>query len=241
MRKTKIKSNPEYIQETKLLDYNSPLVKGLVSELLQPQMETKEKVKVIYEYVRDQIAFGYNEDDQIPASQVLKDGYGQCNTKSTLLMALFRAAGLPCRIHGFTIDKALQKGAIKGIWYRLAGREILHSWVEVKVDSKWYFLEGVILDKPYLNALQAKFPECKTTFCGYGAYTNSFEKPEIEWNLNHTYIQAEGIVQDFGVFDDPDTFYTHHSQGLSAFKQFLFRNLVRHIMNRNVQRIRKTE
>mgnify|MGYP002241704325 CR=1 FL=1 len=48
-----------------------------------------------------------NVDDSIPASKVLKDGYGQCNTKGTLFMALLRACGVPCRIHGFTIDKKI--------------------------------------------------------------------------------------------------------------------------------------
>ncbi|MEE9438693.1 MAG: transglutaminase domain-containing protein, partial [Saprospiraceae bacterium] len=91
-----------------------------------------------------EIRFGYNKSDNIPASKVLSDGYGQCNTKSTLLMALLRAVGIPNRIHGFTIDKALQKGAITGIWYKLAPKNILHSWVEVLINDKWYFLEGVI-------------------------------------------------------------------------------------------------
>jgi len=74
------------------------------------------KVKTIYNFVRDEIKFGNNVSDDISASQVLKDGYGQCNTKATLLMALLRATDVPNRIHGFTIDKTLQKGAITGIW-----------------------------------------------------------------------------------------------------------------------------
>ena len=238
MLKTKKTSNKKYLRETSLLDFGDPGIQAIISSRVHASMEVQERVRTLYEYVRDEIAFGYNRDDQIPASEVLRDGYGQCNTKSTLLMALLRAAGVPCRIHGFTIDKALQKGAITGIWYRLASQEILHSWVEVQVGESWYNLEGVILDKSYLSALQAKFSDCKTTFCGYGAFTNSFAKPEIEWNLNDTYIQAEGIVQDFGIFDDPDAFYARHSQGLSAFKRFLFRNLVRHLMNRNVRWIR---
>lgn len=59
----------------------------------------------IYDFVRNDIAFGYNSSDDIKASAVLADGYGQCNTKGTLLMALLRKAGIPCRLHGFTIHK----------------------------------------------------------------------------------------------------------------------------------------
>lgn len=79
--------------------------------------------------MRDEIAFGYNTQDDLPASRVLADGIGQCNTKGTLLMALLRAMDVPCRFHGFTIDKALQKGAITGLAYWLAPRNIIHSWV----------------------------------------------------------------------------------------------------------------
>ncbi|CAH8720987.1 transglutaminase-like domain-containing protein, partial [Paenibacillus thiaminolyticus] len=55
--------------------------------------------------------------DDIPASEVLRDGRGQCNTKSILLMALLRKVGIPCRIHGFYIDKRMQKGALTGLVY----------------------------------------------------------------------------------------------------------------------------
>jgi hypothetical protein len=47
-------------------------------------------------------------------------------------MALLRAVGVPCRFHGFTIDKALQKGAITGVAYQLAPRNIIHSWADRK-------------------------------------------------------------------------------------------------------------
>ena len=100
----------------------------------------------IYGFVKDEIRFGYNIDDAIPASQVLSDGYGQCNTKGVLFMALLRKADIPCRFHGFTIDKKLQKGAIRGLWYVLSPRSIVHSWVEVfykkKLDQSGRFYFG---------------------------------------------------------------------------------------------------
>lgn len=156
-------------------------------------------------------------------------------------MTLLRAVEIPKRIHGFTIDKALQKGAITGIWYTLSPQNILHSWVEVLVNKQWYFMEGVILDKVYLGKLQQENPECKTTFCGFGVYTDNFQNPAIDWSLNNTFIQDKGINQDFGVFDTPDEFYRKHQQKLNAFKRFVFKNFVRHIMNSNVERIRNSK
>ncbi|WMX16048.1 transglutaminase family protein [Aureispira sp. CCB-E] len=227
------------LRPTRILDYNHPSIQALIAQQNWNALDTINKVKSIYNYVRDEILFGYNTSDDIKASEVLKDGYGQCNTKSSLLMALLRGVGVPNRIHGFTIDKALQKGAVQGLWYWLTPQNILHSWVEVYIDGSWYFLEGVILDKTYLGALQEQNRDCSTTFCGYGAYTDSFQNPPIDWNLNHTYIQKKGINQDFGRFDTPDAFYAKHQQKLGKLKAFVFQHVVRHTMNKNVQNIRK--
>jgi hypothetical protein len=233
-----LKNMDNYLKETKILNYSDSLIQNLIKNRNWLSMDTIERVKSIYNFVRNDIKFGYNLSDDITATEILKDGYGQCNTKATLLMALLRATGIPNRIHGFTIDKALQKGAISGIWYKLSPKNILHSWVEIYVNDNWYFLEGVILDKEYLTKLQAKNKDCKTTFCGYGVYTNNFENPPIEWNLNNTYIQDKGINQDFGLFDTPDDFYANHQQKLGAIKKCIFRKIVRNKMNRNVERIR---
>ncbi len=228
-----------YLKETLLLNYHDSSVQALIETKKWLQMQPVDRVQAIYNYVRDDIKFGYNSSNTITAAQVLKDGYGQCNTKATLLMALLRAVGIPNRIHGFTIDKALQKGAITGIWYRLSPKNILHSWVEVYINENWYFLEGVILDKEYITKIQQRNKEGTTVFCGYGAFTDNLADPPIEWKLNNTFIQHKGINQDFGLFDTPDAFYAEHQQQMGIVKRFIFSNIVRKFLNRNVQKIRK--
>jgi hypothetical protein len=230
----------EYLNKTVILDFESDLIQSLVNKMEWHDLEDSKKIERIYNYVRDEIKFGYNIDDNIPASIVLKDGYGQCNTKANLFMALLRAVGIPNRIHGFTINKALQKGAISGIWYALSPKNILHSWVEVYLYGNWYNLEGIILDRQYLSALQKKFSDYKTTFCGYGVYTYNFANPQIDWDLKHTYIQNLGINQDFGLFESPDKFYSMYQQKLNYFEKWIYRNYVRHAMNRNINEIRKS-
>lgn len=165
----------EYLKETKMLDYSHKSIQKLIRDRKWSDFPEKERVKKIYDFVKDEILFGYNTDDKIKASKVLKDGFGQCNTKGTLFMALLRACGVPCRIHGFTIDKALQKGAMTGIVYKSAPKEIFHSYVEVCVCGVWYNLEGFILDNAYLPALQKTFlPEKDGSFTGYGVATKNF-------------------------------------------------------------------
>ena len=227
-----------YLNETPLLDFKHQSIQQLINQNHWMELEEKQKIQQVYLFVRDQIKFGYNLADDIKASVILKDGFGQCNTKSTLLMALFRAVGIECRLHGFTIEKSLQKGAFTGIWYILAPKNILHTWVEVKFKQNWYHLEGVILDSKYLSALQNLYKKSNLNFCGFGAYTEDLLKPQVNWDENNTYIQKLGINQDFGLYDNPDSFYHDHQQIKSVFKKMIFKWFVRPSNNRNVARLR---
>ena len=228
----------KYLNETKLLDFSHPDIEKLVNNQQWKGLTEYEKIGSIYHFVQNNIFFGYNKSDDIQASAVLKDGYGQCNTKGTLLMALLRCVGVPCQFHGFTIDKKLQKGAITGLPYLLAPKNIIHSWVEVYYQEQWLNLEGFILDKKYLGNLQCNFPDVKGSFCGYGVATSDFRNPQIDWNGADTYIQKDGINNDFGVFEDPDSFYKEHGSNLSGIKAVLYKHVVRKLMNSNVSRIR---
>lgn len=230
-----------YLRETKILDYSSKQIQLLIERRGWKSLPEVKRVKAIYDFVKDEILFGYNVDDGVKASRVLKDGYGQCNTKGTLFMALLRASGIPCRIHGFMIDKILQKGAMTGLVYKSAPKEIFHSYVEAYVCGAWYNLEGFILDKKYLSALQKIFkPNNDGSFIGYGVATKNFINPPIEFNCCDTYIQKEGIVRDFGVYDEPDSLLKEHGQTMSALKKCAYRLVGRRLMNKNVNKIRKT-
>lgn len=227
-----------YLKETRMLNYSDERIQRLIKDRKWKNADEFKCLKAIYNFVRDEILFGCNVDDSILASQVLSDGYGQCNTKGTLFMALLRACGIPCRVHGFTIDKKLQKGAMTGFVYKSAPKNVFHSWVEVYFEEQWYELEAFILDKAYLTKLQEKNSDCIGAFCGYGVAVKDFKHPVIDFDRNNTYIQSKGINQDFGVYDSPDELLKEHHQEISGVKAFLYRNLGRHLMNRNVRRIR---
>ena len=207
-----------HLAETLLLDFSASEIQRLIAERGWAGLPLKERIGAVYDFVRDDILFGYNADDALPASRVLADGYGQCNTKGTLLMALLRGVGVPCRFHGFTIDKGLQRGVVPELVYPLAPRNILHSWVEVAFEDRWVNLEGFILDDGVLTALRRRFPD-RDSLCAYGAGTDCLQEPGVEWTGEDTYIQKTGITHDFGIYDAPDDFYAEHRQ-LSASAAF---------------------
>lgn len=228
-----------YLAPSGMVDINHSSIQQLVKQHNWQSLEPYQAIGEIYQFVRDEITFGYNRDDGISASQVLKDGYGQCNTKGTLLIALLRAVGIPARFHGFTIDNELQKGAIPNYLFFLAPKRIIHSWVEVYYDGRWLELEGYIIDKVYLSKVQQRYGSGCSDFSGYGIATKCLSKPQIDWQGENTYIQKEGIADDFGIFTHPDEFYQQYGSNLTGIKRFMFRYLFRHLMNLNVNNIRE--
>ena len=76
------------LRPTPLLNFGNPYIERLVTDRNWRALPERERIGAAYDFVRNEIAFGYNASDELPASAVLADGVGQCNTKSTLLMAL---------------------------------------------------------------------------------------------------------------------------------------------------------
>lgn len=227
-----------HTRSTPILDFDTPTIDQLVTARGWRQLDTQPRITAIYSFVRDEVPFGYNRTDSIPASEVLRDGYGQCNTKTSLLMALLRATGVPCRVHGATIDKRLQLGVVTGLFYRLAPTNIIHSWAEVWFEERWVALEGVILDRAYLSGVTTHLERSSGPLIGYGVGTDDLANPAIEFRGEPTSIQMTGVNQDFGVFSDPDAFYARTGQNLSGFRAWLFAAWVRHRMNARVERLR---
>lgn len=65
----------KYTKETPMLDYLNPAIQKLIQSRKWKEIDEFERIQSIYNYVRDEILFGYNTDDSIPASNVLSDGY----------------------------------------------------------------------------------------------------------------------------------------------------------------------
>ena len=168
------------LEATPILNFNHPSIAQLIEEREWKALSQHDRIGAVYDFVRNEIAFGYNSADHISAADVLADGFGQCNTKGTLLIALLRAVGVRCRLHEFTIHKELQRGVVPELVYPIAPEEIIHSWVEVETETDWANLEGFILDAEFLSALKSTFTD-SPSLCGYGAGTDCLQAPPVEW------------------------------------------------------------
>lgn len=117
----------DYLQETRLLDFNHPAIQQLIADRQWQNLSEQQQILQAYNFVRDEIPFGFNVNDTLSASTILQEGLGQCNTKTILFMALLRGLNIPCRLHGFTIDKQLQAGIMNDDVYEAMPDEIVHT------------------------------------------------------------------------------------------------------------------
>lgn len=228
----------EFLTETKLLNFSSDLIQKLIHTRKWNKLNQYEKIKFIYDFVQNEILLGYNNSDTLTAEQVLLNGYGQCNTKATLLMALLRGVGIPCRIHGFEVSKDFQRGVTTALISAIAPSRIIHTWAEVYFNDQWLALEGVITDKRYLGAVKTAYPNISKEFRRYAIATTDFENLSIDWAGNNTYVQNAAVVTDFGIFSSPDEFFAKHKQHWSKVKNYMYVHFGRKIMNYNVAKIR---
>lgn len=229
----------KYLESTRMLNYDSEMIKALIGRRKWSELDEFYKIKEVYDFVQNEILFGYNSSDLLTAEEVLKDGYGQCNTKATLLMTLLRGVGIPCRLHGFEVSKYFQRGATNAIISALAPETIVHTWAEVFYENKWLALEGVITDRKYVAAVKKKYNNVVKEFKLYAIATSDLSTLNIEWTGADTYVQKEAIVKDYGTFANPDEFFSAHPQKWSRFKNFIYSYVVRKLMTRNVARMRK--
>lgn len=71
-----MKNMEKYLKETTMLDYSNEKIQKLIKERKWNELDEFECIRDIYNFVRDEILFGYNIDDSLPASKVLADGFG---------------------------------------------------------------------------------------------------------------------------------------------------------------------
>jgi len=235
----------KYLQATRLVDLDAPAVRETAARLIQGAATPREAAIRVYDFCRDEIKFGYNRRDDIPASEVLRDSYGQCNTKSVLLVSLLRAADIPARFHLAQVDKAVQWGVMPPLAYRFAPDKVTHTWVEVHLNDRWIVLEGVIMDRPYFLAARQLLLESGRSM-GYAiglppeVLTNCANGCCIDWDgAGDVISQMTAVVADFGPVTDPEEFYRQHI--VSGLRGVLFERHVSQEMTGRAARIRRGE
>lgn len=217
-------------QHTRLADFDNPVVQETAHRITGDNTDPCEKLGRIFDYVRDQILFGFPADgDFVAASQTIRQGYGQCNTKATLFLALCKAVGLSARIHFSLISKNIQKGFFTGLGFWLMPREISHSWIEVEIDGDWQQIDGFINDARLHEAAERVLRQRGWTV----GYSLALEDGKQRFE------QMAAVTQDHGVWDEPAEYYQSplYKNRPGALRLWVYRRLIDGV-NRRVRSLR---
>ena len=184
-------------------DVDDPLVQQTTAELTDGLTDPVLKLERIFGFVRDDILFGFPpEGDFVKASQTIERGYGQCNTKGILILALCQVANIPARLHFSGITKEIQHGFFRGLFYKLMPNEISHAWLEVELDGRWAQVDSYINDLALHRAAVAKLEQSGWT-TGFSVSRKSGE-PSADFALDATdFAQMGAVVGDHGIWTRP--------------------------------------
>jgi len=191
----------------KLADFENPVVGRTADRLVVSSNSVREKLQCLFRYVRDEITFEFPpEGDFVKASDTIQRGYGQCNTKAALLLALCKACDIPAKIHFSLISKDIQKGFFTGLAYWLMPNEISHSWIEVKVDERWRRIDTFINDRELYQAAKEELNR-RGWQTGFSlALSNGDVSPDLNLD-SEAFQQMAAVTSDHGTWDDPADYY----------------------------------
>lgn len=191
----------------RLADFDSVAVRDKAASLTAGSMTDREIITRLILYMRDDIKFGFpDEGDLVKASDTIRLGYGQCNTKATLLLALCKACNIPARIHFSLIAKDIQKGFFTGFAYWLMPQEISHSWIEVECDGRWRRVDTLINDLALYTAARQELDRRSRRMGLSLALTNGEPSPDLDLD-QEVFQQMAAVTDDHGVWDDPGEYY----------------------------------
>ncbi len=225
----------------RLCDADHPLVRDTAERLTGAQTTPLGKLRNLFHYVRDDIPFGFprkwEEWEVVRASTVIELGFGYCNTKSTLMVALCRAAGIPARVHYGLIDFEIMWGIIPSFAFPFLPGAGPHSWTEVQLEGEWRPIDSYINDEAFFTASRKKLSESGRSR-GYSVACAE-GKCSCEFNFGERgFAQMGAVIADHGAWDDPSEYFASDRYvRMSALQKLLYPAL-RRIADRNVAKIR---
>ena len=223
----------------RLADHDHPLVRDTAARLTAGETTRRGKLRRLFFYVRDDIRFGFPEEgDFVKASDTIRLGLGQCNTKAALLLALCRASDIRAQIHFSLISKKIQKGFFTGIAYWLLPSHISHSWIEVEIDGRWRRIDTFINDLPLFKAARAALRRSGEQTGFSVALKDGDASAELDLD-NEAFQQMAAVTDDHGLWEDPADYYESplYRNRPEALRLWLYRMMIGGI-NRQIEHLR---
>jgi transglutaminase-like putative cysteine protease len=193
----------QYLITTPMCDYNHPLVQETVHRVVAGAQTERDEAVQIFHYVRDTIRFSI-AFSKSKASQILKQGYGECITKTNVQVAFLRAVGIPARMRWVLAQAKVLTSLVAPFMLQSMKTEASHFWAECYLAGRWISCEAM-LDKPLYEGMLKQ-----------GLITKD-QIPSIDWDgENDLKILTPWITSDRGVVssaDDAVKAYQNNGEG----------------------------
>ncbi len=202
------------IAATHLLNFDDLAVAAVINRIAVSvsKRQPDATLRALYAFVAS-LPLGYNRNDDVSASEVLRDGYGQCNTKVTLLCALARGAGISTRIRAYHISKEAQRARAPAWLVFFMPHETLFVWPEFLILGKWTPLQALVATKP--KAWDS---------CPFDGARYQLEPLRPEWRAH-----------SLGVFASPDELFRKYKPSVYGWRALGWHLIGRRIMQARVQ------
>ena len=227
--------------ERLLSDHNHPRVIETASMVSQDCETDMQLLEALFCFVRDRIVFRFPQTfagwDRVRASEVVQCGFGYCNTKATLMVALCRACGLRARVHYGLIRAEIMRGIFPSFAFPFMGDSGPHSWTEVEIEGKWRPIDSYINDEELYRAARAKLEETGRTL-GYSLACVD-GKCSCEFNFGEKgFVHMGAVIEDHGVWDDASHYFATDSYVTFKRSEQLLYPLIATLSNRNIDKLR---
>lgn len=127
------------LEPTPGVDCNEPEIRGLAARVADGARDAEEAAVRLFDFVRDEIRYipfaPFSAIEDYHGTAALKRGYGFCTQKSSLLVGLCRAAGIPARFRYADLVNHNLPGRLG--WVLGSDRMIYHTYTEIYLDGRW--------------------------------------------------------------------------------------------------------
>ena len=118
---------------------DSGKVRALSADLARGAHTVQEKAAALFAFVRDTVRYvpyaPFQRIEDYEAEATLDRGYGFCTQKSSLLVAMARAAAIPARFHYADLVNRAMPGRLESVLQ--SDRMVYHTYVDLHVGGRW--------------------------------------------------------------------------------------------------------
>ncbi len=189
----------KYLRPTNILDFDIGSVRKIANIVVKDSKTDYQAIRACWEFIAA-FPIGFDRED-MPVSALLPLRRGQCNTKTTMFAAILRCAGVPCRVHAWSVHKLVHKKHMPALVYAFTPSTTLFLYPEVFYKGSWMLLSDALSSRkqpdwdvcPFDNASARKHP-----------------------------LREEWISSDLGSFWHPDIVFQRYGTNASGWRYFAF-------------------